>query len=265
MEKVIDIEDRIPTLKEKRRRRTNKKFSILLFLFVFTLLVLLYFQSSYSQVQKIELDGAKLFSVNHYIEQSGLKIGDSMWSFKEKDIENSLEKSDWVESVQVKRKWLSSVHIEVKEFKQVGYVEKENALQIILENGKTIIPEDEIVPVEGPIIADFEDEKIRLRLIKELKKLNSEVLLTISQINYVPTENDIYSIQVFMNDGNEVQALIPSFSSKMNYYPSIISQINPDQKGVIDMEVGSYFEPFQKVLNETEGEEAIEDEEEESS
>lgn len=52
MEKVIDIEDRIPTLKEKRRRRTNKKFSILLFLFVFTLLVLLYFQSSYSQVQK---------------------------------------------------------------------------------------------------------------------------------------------------------------------------------------------------------------------
>lgn len=188
-----------------------------------------------------------------------------MWSFKEKDIENSLEKSDWVESVQVKRKWLSSIHIEVKEFKQVGYVEKENALQIILENGKTIIPEDEIVPIEGPIIADFEDEKIRLRLIKELKKLNSEVLLTISQINYVPTENDIYSIQVFMNDGNEVQALIPSFSSKMNYYPSIISQINPDQKGVIDMEVGSYFEPYQKVLNETEGEEAIEDEEEESS
>ena len=38
MEKIIDIEDRIPTLKERRRRRTNKKFSILLFLFVTTLI-----------------------------------------------------------------------------------------------------------------------------------------------------------------------------------------------------------------------------------
>ena len=58
MEKIIDIEDRIPTLKERRRRRTNKKFSILLFLFVTTLLIVLYFQSAYSQVKTIELEGA---------------------------------------------------------------------------------------------------------------------------------------------------------------------------------------------------------------
>ena len=263
MEKIIDIEDRIPTLKEKRRRRTNKKFSILLFLFVFTLLILLYFQSSYSQVQKIELEGAKLFSEDKYLEQTSLNIGDSMWGFKEKDIENALEKNEWVKSVQVKRKWLSSVHIKVQEFKQVGYVENEHTLQIILENGQTVVPEEEIMPVDGPIIAGFDDEKIRIRLLKELKKMKNEVLLTISQINYVPKENDVYSIQVYMNDGNEVQALIPSFANKMNYYPSIVSQLNPDQKGIIDMEVGSFFEPYQEVLNDSEGEEAIEDEEEE--
>ena len=51
MEKVIDIEDRIPTLKARRRKRTNKKFSILLFLFISTLLIVLYFQSSYSHIQ----------------------------------------------------------------------------------------------------------------------------------------------------------------------------------------------------------------------
>ncbi|MEK3974426.1 cell division protein FtsQ/DivIB [Psychrobacillus sp. FSL K6-1267] len=264
MEKIIDIEDRIPTLKEKRRRRTNKKFSILLFLFIFTLLVVLYFQSSYSQIQQIDLEGSNLFSKEEYIKQTGLTIGDSMWSFKEKDIEEALEKSDWVENVQVKRKWLSSIHIQVEEYKQVGYVESENTLQIVLENGKTIAPEGHIVPMEGPIITGFENEKIRLRLIKELKKMKNEVLLTISQISYVPKENDKYSIQVYMNDGNEVQALIPSFSEKMNYYPSIVSQLNPDQKGVIDMEVGSFFEPYVEVFNETTDEEAIEDEEEET-
>ena len=110
MEKIIDIEDRIPTLKERRRRRTNKKFSILLFLFVTTLLIVLYFQSSYSQIQKIALDGEKLVSKQFYIEESTLIIGESMWSFNESKIENLLAKNAWVKSAQVKRKWLTSVH-----------------------------------------------------------------------------------------------------------------------------------------------------------
>lgn len=61
MEKVIDIEDRIPTLKARRRKRTNKKFSILLLLFISTLLIVLYFQSSYSHIQSVKIKGASLF------------------------------------------------------------------------------------------------------------------------------------------------------------------------------------------------------------
>ncbi|CAM5188197.1 hypothetical protein UACE39S_03345 [Ureibacillus acetophenoni] len=41
MEKIIDIEDRIPTLREKRRKRTNKKFIFLITLFFITLFLLL--------------------------------------------------------------------------------------------------------------------------------------------------------------------------------------------------------------------------------
>lgn len=262
MEKIIDIEERIPTFKERRRRRTNKKFSILLFLFVTTLLIVLYFQSAYSQVQTIELEGALLVPKEKYIEQSALKLGDSMWGFKEKNIEKTLEQNEWVKSAEVKRNWLTGVHIQVEEYKQIGYEEKDDMLQIILENGKVIKTDGQVLPLEGPIFSGFKEEKVRLRLIKELANLQPEVLLTISQIIYTPTENDAYSIQVFMNDGNEIKAIIPSFAEKMNYYPSIVSQLDPDIKGIIDLEVGSFFQPYVEVHNEETEEEVMELEEE---
>ena len=264
MEKIIDIEDRIPTLKERRRRRTNKKFSILLFLFVTTLLIVLYFQSSYIQIQKIALDGEKLVSKQFYIEESTLIIGESMWSFNESKIENLLAKNAWVKSAQVKRKWLTSVHIQINEFKQIGYLEDEDFLHIILENGQIIKTDGQVLPKDGPIFSGFEDDKIRLRMIKELKLLDTEVLNGISQVKYAPTENDAYSILVYMNDGNEVQAIIPSFGEKMNYYPSIVSQLNPEVKGIIDLEVGTFFQPFIDVNNVPVEEEVMENEEDQT-
>lgn len=264
MEKIIDIEDRIPTLKERRRRRTNKKFSILLFLFVTTLLIVLYFQSTYSQIQKITLTGEKLVPEQLYIEESTLKIGDSMWSFNESKIENLIANNAWVESVKVQRKWLTSVHIQVNEFKQIGYLEDGDFLHIILENGQIIKTDGQVIPKDGPLFTGFDEEKIRKRMIKELNDLDNEVLTGISQIKYTPTENDAYSIQVYMNDGNEVKAIIPSFGEKMNFYPSIVSQLNPEVKGIVDLEVGTFFQPFVDVYNVPVEEEVLENEEDET-
>ena len=50
-----------------------------------------------------------------------------------------------------------------------------------------------------------------------------------------------------MNDGYEVRADINSLASKLNYYPSIIAQIESEEayeKGIIDIEVGTYYRPF---------------------
>ena len=51
MDKVIDIEERIPSMREKRRRKTNKKFLFMLTVFVVALLAILYFQSPLSKVE----------------------------------------------------------------------------------------------------------------------------------------------------------------------------------------------------------------------
>lgn len=262
MDKVIDIEDRIPTLKEKRRRRTNFKFAVIIALFLFTLFLLLYFQSPYSDIQKITVSGVELAEEDDYIKKSGLQIGDSMWGFKTSNIEERL-KEDWVKDVEVQRKWLTTVEIHVKEFRKVAYISENNQFYPILENGFVFKESVEMTPVDAPVFLEFEDEELRKRLLKELSKLDDEILALISQINLNATSTDPFAIRLFMNDGYEVRAEISSLAEKLKYYPSIVSQIESQdefEKGIIDIEVGSYYKPYSEVYNNLDTDENSDDE-----
>ena len=261
VDKIIDIEDRIPTLRERRKKRTNRKFTLLLVIFLLTLLGLLYFQSPYSHVQTIAVKGANLASSQQYIKESGLQVGQSMWEIRTSNAEEHLQKNTAIEEVTIKRSGLTSVSIDVKEWKKAAYVENENGFDLLLENGAVLKTNQEIAPLDAPILSNFDNEKTMTRMVNQLAKLNGEVLSMISQIESIPTEADPYRIRLFMNDGYEVRAVIPAFAEKMNYYPSIIAQIGETQKGVIDIEVGSFFQTFMDVYNPQPKEEELVDEE----
>lgn len=258
MEKVIDITDRVPTMRKQRRKRTNMKFILLTSIFILIIVLLLYFQSSYSDIKKIDITGDEIVDSSYYLEQSGLKIQDSMWSFKSSDVEKAIIANDWVQSVTVERKFLNRVKVTIEEWQKVAYISKEGSFYPILENGIIFEQSSEFVPIDAPIFLEFDDEKLRKKLLKELAELDSAVLAQISQINASPSKADPYAITLFMNDGYEVRADIPSLSSKLNYYPSIVAQIESEEgfeKGIIDIEVGTYYRPFSDEYALQDGEE----------
>lgn len=245
MEKVIDIADRIPTLREKRRKRSNRKFLILILIFLLTLFLLLYFQSPYSEIDKIKIVGADIVPAEKYLQQSNLSLGESMWGFRQKEIEEKIEKLKWVKNVHVKRKLLTTVIIEVEEYKKVAYVTDNNVFYPLLENGYVLETSRE-EPIDAPVFVNFKDEMIREKLLNELGKLDSSILPLISEI-HSNGEKDPYGITLFMNDGYEVRAEVTSLAKKLNYYPSIVAQINQTgskEKGIIDIEVGTYYRPY---------------------
>ncbi|WP_019413886.1 cell division protein FtsQ/DivIB [Paenisporosarcina sp. TG20] len=250
MDKIIDIEDRIPTLRESRKKRTNRKFTLLLVIFLLTLISLLYFQSPYSHIQTIIVKGANLSTSEEYIEQSGLQQGQSMWEFRTSSAEKKMKKKEWIQDVIVRRSGLTTVTIEVGEWKKAAYIESDNkGLELVLENGLVFQTLETMPLVNAPLLSNFDNPKVTNLMVKELAKLNQEVLTMISQIESVPSEADPYRIRLFMNDGYEVRAIIPTFAEKMNYYPSIIAQIDDAGKGVIDIEVGSFFQTYSELYN----------------
>ncbi|MFJ8088667.1 cell division protein FtsQ/DivIB [Lysinibacillus sp. NPDC095746] len=249
MEKVIDIEDRIPTLKKRRKKRTNRKFIVLILLFFTVLAVLLYFQSPYSKINKITVNGARLVEEQYYIKTSTLTTGKSMWGFKVEDVEKILLKDKWVKEAHVKRNWLRGVTIDIKEWKKVAYLAGDGTYYPLLENGKRFEQVGDDIPIDAPVFIGITGEKTIKKLVKQLAQLNPEVLALISQVNTNSNETNPNAIKLYMNDGYEVRAVIQTLAEKLNHYPSLVAQIPNLEKGVIDLEVGSYYRPFNTEYN----------------
>ncbi|WP_422123601.1 cell division protein FtsQ/DivIB [Planococcus sp. X10-3] len=245
MDKVIDIEERIPTLRERRRKRTNRKFLALLFIFLILLAALIYSQSKYSKIQSITVLGATLYEESDYIEASLLAEGDSMWSFDADDTAKAISELEWVETVAVDKRWLTGVDIAVAESPSIGFLEKDNGYQELLANGYAVeLPVDK---VDGPIFTNFENAETRLELSSQLEQLDPKVSNMLSQLLLTEGESSSANVTLYMTDGNEIRAKLNSLAEKLTYYPSLIAQLEDGQKGVFDMEVGITFRSYDDV------------------
>ena len=121
---------------------------------------------------------------------------------------------------------------------------KQNRYSEVLENG--IVSEQSVTqPKSGtPVYGNFKNAKTLHRMILQYAKLDSEIKRSISEIHDAPNKDNPNRVHLFMNDGNEVYASIPTFAQKMAYYPGIAAKMK--QKGVVNLEVGAYSYPFTK-------------------
>lgn len=250
MDKVIDIEDRIPSLRKKRKRKANKKFLLLVAIFLLVLLALLYFQSPLSDIQKISINQTTLNDAELYKEQSGLSVGQSFWSFRTADIERNLLEITGVKEVSVSRENWNDVEITLKEWKPIAYIENKLQYDLLLENGDRMATKDTEALLHAPILLGFNEPNIIERMIEQLQAMDYSEFEMISELRYKGEDK----IEVFMNDGYEVHAAILGFADKMSYYPDIIAQLPEGEKGILDMEIGVYFKTYTDYYKEPEQE-----------
>jgi cell division protein FtsQ len=251
--KIVALEDRIPKLKEQRRRKANRRLVLLLFLFFTMIVIIAYSQSPLSHVKTITVDGNEVYSDSELIRKSGLTKTTNIWKVSKSDVSSRLKQLSEIKQADVKIHWPNTVSIQVKEHKRIAYLKQDLNYYPVMENGKILRDRnEEKIPVNSPILFDFKEGAALNEMVKELEKLPSEIVNSISEIHYSPKKTDQYHISLFMNDGFEVSATLRSFSEKMVHYPSIISQLDPNKKGIIDLEVGSYFKAFEPEAEEKE-------------
>lgn len=244
MHKIIDIEKRIPTLKKRREKRKNIRFILLLVILGVLLLSLLYYQLPISHINQIKVTGQKVETQEYYIKHSGISEGESLWDFKIKDVEAKLGKLDTVKSVTVERIWLNNVTIKVKEHKKVALMKTNNRYNFVLENGKVLPDRIEVKNFDLPILTNMQDENFREIFIEQLILLKPNIVAMISQAEQVTSKTNPNLVQLYMNDGFEVKADNTNLASKLQYYPSIVAQLGNDKKGVINLEIGGYYNSF---------------------
>lgn len=245
MHKIIDIEERIPKLKKRREKRKNTRFIVILVILSIALLTLLYFQLPISHLKTIAVTGQGIESKEYYIKHSGTSVGESFLSLNTEEIQHRLEKLDAVKKVTVEKKWLNRMVIHITENKKVALLKTDDRYNFVLENGKAIGSRAQLTNFELPILINMPDETYRKKLMKQLMQLKPDLLLMISQIESTPSKSNENLLQLFMNDGFEVKADLTDLASKLQYYPSIVSQLENEKKGVINLEIGGYYNSFQ--------------------
>lgn len=245
--KVVSIEDRIPKLKEARKKKANTRLLFYLSIFFLLISIIIYLQSPLSNIKEIEVTGNKILSDDQIIELSGLAPNKNIWVINPNSVKQSIENHTLIDDIEVERKLPQSVHIDVTEHKIVGYIKEEGQYSPVLHSGIIVTNLNIQNKGDGPLLHHFDDEEYLKRMAKELTEIPTNIFNLISEVTWEPTEKNKYKIVLYMNDGFIVHATIRNFASKMKSYPSIIAQLNPDEKGIVHMGVGTYFE---KLKNE---------------
>ncbi|RIW36323.1 cell division protein FtsQ [Bacillus salacetis] len=258
--KIVSLEERIPKLKQHRKKKANRRLIFLLSLFLLLILTVVYFQSSLSQVKNIKVTGNHLVSKELVLGKISIAEGMNVWSVDRSKTEKELEKIPEISGAEVKLQLPNTVAVKIKEFEKAAYLINESRFYPILENGDRLDSRElSSLPTDAPILIGFKEDAVLKEMVTELKGLPAEIKNSISEIVLSPKKTDPYHVSLYMNDGYEVSASIRTFSEKMVHYPSIVSQLDESSKGVIDLEVGSYFREY-----DTEGEAGSNEDESES-
>lgn len=245
--KPQSLEHTLPKLKKQRQKNLLTRLITLILLFSFAILIVVYFISPLSKVDMVSVSGTKEVADQEIIDVSQIKSGKNLWGifFERKNISKMvLADLPQVKAMEISLSGLNDYTIKVEEYKTVAYLAEDNKYYNILENGKIVNESRKVSIGNPPIFKNFEENKALILMIDQYKAINETTQNSISEIEYTPDDIDDYLIKIYMNDGNEVIASIPSFAEKMVYYPDMVKKIG-DQKGTFNIEVGAYFSPFQ--------------------
>ena len=244
-EKIVSIEDRIPKLKQARKKKANRRLVFYLSIFFILISVIVYIQSPLSDVKTINIKGNSIVSDEEITELAQLNDSPNIWAISKKNMEQKITDSPMVESANIKKKLPRTVQINIDEYDMVGYVKENDYFLPVLENGEKLSEiKSKTMSGKAPLILDFTEEIYLEKISEELNELPDNIRKLISEIHWNPSDDNKNKILLYMNDGYTVDGTIRNFAEKMKVYPSIVSQLPEDAEGIIHIGVGAYFESF---------------------
>lgn len=244
--KIIEIEERIPTLKERRKQRANRRLIVYISLFFLLMTVVAYFQTSFSHVKEVAVVGNVHVPKSWIVGQSELLPEVSMWLIDGDVIQEKLLSHPEIKSVSIVRQWPNSVAITIEEYERIAYLEENGSFYPLLSNGNTLKGDAYAsTPYDAPILIGFSSDELKEEMAKELHQVAPSLRQRMSEILLTPSDNDPGRLTIYMNDGFLVSSTVRRFAERISPYPSVVEQLDVNVAGVVHMRMNPYFEPFE--------------------
>ncbi|GKQ42848.1 cell division protein DivIB [Companilactobacillus sp. RD055328] len=245
-------EKRLRTVKtEKKKARDFKAFVVdniknfIIGAIVLLVLFIAYLGSPLSKTSQINVSGINDLGEQQVINASKISTDTSVLNvFSHKRTYEQRVKDDLqtIKTINFDIDSFNKLDIKIKEYETVGFILKDGHYYRILETGKTVSKKLKLPIGNYPVYSGFDNKDVLDNTIKQYAKLDLKIKNSISEVKYEPAKLDKNKVRLYMNDGNEVIVNTKTMVKKMKYYPSISSQMK--EKGVVDLEVGSFSYPF---------------------
>lgn len=184
-------------------------------------------------VKNIYVTGNNIISDKEVIEISGLVDYPPFINIYFSDIKKKLLKNDYIKDINIKYKLFNKIYIEVTEYNPIAIYNE----HLVLSSQKQVDNKYNIDYVPY-VINDI--DSIYDKFVTSFSKVNANVLLKISHIEYVPNDVDKERFILYMVDGNYVYITLSKIN-KINKYNSIVGELE-GKKGIIYLDSGDYVE-----------------------
>lgn len=237
--------DRLPNLKQQRKRLLIRRLSFLITLFTIPLLFFLYNISPFSKLQEIAVTGNQAVDSEVIKEASGLILKENIWSQyfeRERGAENIEKLIPRVKTSKVSLAGPTKMTITVSEYAEAAVLSADDGYHAVLENGTILADVLESKDDNYPLLENFDDESYIRSLLPAYTELTDSTKELVKTIKYAPSNANQELLKIDMKDGNQVIVGIYNLVEQMAYYPKVVSEMQAQgmDKGIIDMEVGIY-------------------------
>lgn len=220
-------------VKVKVTKRKLKIKNILITIIILFLLGSLIIDTTKLPVKNIYITGNSILNDKTIIEIAKLEnyppyINTFFNNIKKKILEN-----EYIKNVNIKRTLSRKIYIEIEEYEPICiYKDK-----LVLSSAKAVNNKYNIDYV--PYIVN-EIDSIYDKFVNKMGKVERDVLLKISHIEYTPNEVDKERFLFYMTDSNYVYITLSKID-KINKYNSIVQELE-NRKGIIYLDSGDYVE-----------------------
>ena len=228
-------------VKVKVKKRKLKIKNILITTLIILIIALVGIDLIQTPVKNIYISGNNILKDKIIIEQAGLSEYPPYINLFFKNIKKKLLKNEYIKDVHIKRTISRKIYIEIEEYEPICiYKEK-----IILSSKKAVENKYNIDYVPY-VINDIDN--IYNKFINKLAKIDKDVLLKISHIEYTPNNIDKERFLLYMTDKNYVYITLlsedDSSIQNLNKYNQIVQKLD-NKKGIINLDEGNYFQLFE--------------------
>ena len=217
--------------KNTKKRRKLKIKNVLKFLLFVIVIVAIVFIILNLRITNIYINGNNRVKDVEIIKIAGLEDYPSVLKNPNYVIRKKLEESDEILEAKVSKKG-SKVYINVVENRPLFY-NGEKDVVVMLD--KKELKGSKVTPY----LVNYVPDIIYDKFIKAMSKIDEDVLVRISDIEYNPNNVDEERFYLTMTDGNYVYLTINSFE-KINNYIEMLKQFQ-NKKGTLYLDSGVYF------------------------